>query len=95
MSDTPGYGEVHNSNLDDILEIAGYKGDRNKKWLPKLNHSEEFFDEVHKEALKWRQEKRRQWLEGELPLEDFSFIAKMEGMFPNDVWECNEQEGST
>lgn len=58
--------------------------------LQPLTGSEEFFEQVHNEAIKWRQEQRKKWLEEKIPLEDKYLIEKMEEMFPNDIWGTDE-----
>lgn len=37
---------------------------------------------VEKEARGWRDQKRREWINGEF--EDFGFIEKMQEMFPDE-----------
>lgn len=39
---------------------------------------------IHEEAVQFRDKKRKEWVEGKIPKEDFWLIKKMEEMFPND-----------
>ncbi len=50
----------------------------------KDNNSEEFQRYVHEEAVKFRNQKRKDWLEGKIPKEDFWLVKRMEEIFPND-----------
>ena len=39
---------------------------------------------IQEEAVKWRNQRRKEWVQGKIPLEDKWLIDKMDEMFPND-----------
>ena len=49
-----------------------------------LSENKDFNEYVRREALKFRREKRREWIDGKIPQEDRWLIEKQEEMFPHD-----------